>query len=218
MPELKKSATDEPAVTKAALNNSGENKPGSNKARTNKKVILPLAGYALLMFGFGFAMVPLYEKFCQITGLTDTTARKAIEDYAIDKNRLIRVEFDATINQDLAFEFKPLTPFVEVHPGEIKEVNYFVKNNTQRDIVAQAVPSVTPVLATTHLNKIECFCFTQQTLKAGEERIMPLRFVLDDGVPAGISTVTLSYTFMDINRDKLQKNLDDAEAALKKLI
>ncbi|MCK4674769.1 MAG: cytochrome c oxidase assembly protein, partial [Gammaproteobacteria bacterium] len=86
------------------------------------------------------------------------------------------------------------------------------------DIVAQAVPSVTPIFATTHLNKIECFCFTQQTLKAGEERIMPLRFVLDDGIPTEISTVTLSYTFMDINRDKLQKNLQDAEAALKKLI
>ncbi len=208
MSEIKKPGTDEP----------GTDKPGTDKPRTNKKVILPLVGYAFLMFGLGFAMVPLYEKFCQITGITDTTARKAVEDYAIDKNRVIRVEFDATINQDLEFEFKPLTPFLEVHPGEIREVNYYVKNNTQRDIVAQAVPSVTPIFATTHLNKIECFCFTQQTLKAGEERIMPLRFVLDDGVPAEISTVTLSYTFMDINRDKLQKNLEDAEAALKKLI
>jgi len=202
--------TDEPAVSEAESN--------SDQPRTNKKVIVPLVGYALLMFGLGFAMVPLYEKFCLITGITDTTARKTIEDYALDRNRVIRVEFDATINQELEFEFKPLTTHIEVHPGEIKEVNYFVKNNTQRDIVAQAVPSVTPIFATTHLNKIECFCFTQQTLKAGEERIMPLRFVLDDGIPADISTVTLSYTFMDINRDKLQNNLEDAEAALKKLI
>lgn len=213
MPEINNSATDEPAVTEAQAN-----KPGSDQAKTNKKVILPLLTYALLMFGLGFAMVPLYEKFCQITGITDTAERKTVEDYAIDKNRVIRVEFDATINQDLEFEFRPLTPFVEVHPGETREVNFFVKNNTQRDIVAQAVPSVTPIFATTHLNKIECFCFTQQTLKAGEERVMPLQFVLDDGIPAEISTVTLSYTFMDINRDKLQKNLEDAEAALKKLI
>ena len=213
MPEIKKSGVDEPLASKAALSNSGANKP-----ETNKNVILPLAGYALLMFGLGFAMVPLYEKFCLITGITDTTARKTVEDYTIDKNRIIRVEFDATINQDLEFEFRPLTSFVEVHPGETREVDFFVKNNTQRDIVAQAVPSVTPIFATTHLNKIECFCFTQQTLKAGEERIMPLRFVLDDGIPTEISTVTLSYTFMDINRDKLQKNLQDAEAALKKLI
>ncbi len=218
MPEIKNSATDEPAVTEAQANKPEVNKSGSDQEKANKNVILPLAGYALLMFGLGFAMVPLYEKFCQITGITDTTTRKAVKDYAIDKNRVIRVEFDATINQDLEFEFRPLTPFVEVHPGETKEVNFFVKNKTQRDIVAQAVPSVTPIFATTHLNKIECFCFTQQTLKAGEERIMPLKFVLDDGLPAEISTVTLSYTFMDINRDKLQKNLDDAEAALKKLI
>ena len=213
MPEINNSATDEPAVSEAQAN-----KPDSDQEKTNKKVILPLLTYALLMFGLGFAMVPLYEKFCQITGITDTTERKTVEDYVIDKNRVIRVEFDATINQDLEFEFRPLTPFVEVHPGETREVNFFVKNNTQRDIVAQAVPSVTPIFATTHLNKIECFCFTQQTLKAGEERVMPLQFVLDDGIPAEISTVTLSYTFMDINRDKLQKNLEDAEAALKNLI
>ena len=213
MPEINNSATDEPAVTEAQAN-----KLDSDQVKTNKKVILPLLSYALLMFGLGFAMVPLYERFCQITGITDTVERKTVEDYAIDINRVIRVEFDATINQNLEFEFRPLTPFVEVHPGETREVNFFVKNNTQRDIVAQAVPSVTPIFATTHLNKIECFCFTQQTLKAGEERVMPLQFVLDDGIPAEISTVTLSYTFMDINRDKLQKNLEDAEAALKKLI
>ena len=188
-------------------------KPGSNK-----KVIIPLVTYALLMFGLGFAMVPLYEKFCEITGIKDTAARKTIQDYAINKNRLIRVEFDATINQELAFEFRPMTTSVDVNPGEIKEVNYFVKNNSDRDIVAQAIPSVTPVFATTHLNKIECFCFAQQELKAGEEKIMPLRFVLDDGLPDDIPTVTLSYTFMDINREKLQNNLDDAQQELKNLI
>ena len=194
------------------------NTPSVDKSGANKKVIIPLVTYALLMFGLGFAMVPLYDMFCQVTGIKDTAARKTIEDYAINKKRLIRVEFDATINQELAFEFKPMTPFVEVNPGETKEVNYYVKNNSDKDIVAQAIPSVTPVFATTHLNKIECFCFAQQELKAGEERIMPLKFVLDDGLPEDIPTVTLSYTFMDINRDKLQKNLEDAEAALKKLI
>ena len=196
----------------------GLNTPGTKKTGGNRKVIIPLVTYALLMFGLGFAMVPLYEKFCQITGIKDTAARKTIEDYAINRNRLIRVEFDATINQELAFEFKPMTTFVEVNPGEIKEVNYFVKNNSSKDIVAQAIPSVTPVLATTHLNKIECFCFAQQELKAGEEKIMPLRFVLDDGLHEDITTVTLSYTFMDINRDKLQNNLNKAEKVLKDLI
>ena len=97
-------------------------------------------------------------------------------------------------------------------------MNYFVKNNSGKDIVAQAIPSVTPVLATTHLNKIECFCFTQQVLKAGEEKIMPLQFVLDRGLPEEISTVTLSYTFMDTNREKLQQNVDNAQQELKNLI
>lgn len=198
---------------------SASAKPDDSKTkRTNKKVIIPLVTYALLMFGLGFAMVPLYEKFCEITGIKDTAARKTIQDYAINKKRTIRVEFDATINQQLAFEFKPMTTFIEVNPGEIKEVNYFVKNNTGKDIVAQAIPSVTPVLATTHLNKIECFCFAQQKLKAGEEKIMPLQFVLDDGLPEDISTVTLSYTFMDINREKLQENVDNAQKELNNLI
>ncbi len=200
MSEVSQPVLDEPAVKKAG----------------NKKVIIPLVTYALLMFGLGFAMVPLYEKFCQITGIKDTAARKTIEDYTIDKARLVRVEFDATINQELAFEFRPMTTFVDVHPGETREVNYYVKNNSDRDIIAQAIPSVTPVFATTHLNKIECFCFQQQELKAGEEKIMPLRFVLDDGLPEEIPTVTLSYTFMDINREQLRDNADKAEKALLK--
>jgi cytochrome c oxidase assembly protein subunit 11 len=190
----------------------------TRKKGANKKVIIPLVTYALLMFGLGFAMAPLYDKFCQLTGIKDTAVRKTVENYAINNKRVVRVEFDATINQELAFEFKPMTSFVEVNPGEIKMVNYFVKNNTGKDIVAQAIPSITPVLATTHLNKIECFCFTQQMLKAGEERVMPLQFVLDDGLPDDITTVTLSYTFMDINREKLQKNLDSAQQELKNLI
>lgn len=200
------------------VNNTGENRPDTHKPGSNKKVIIPLVTYALLMFGLGFAMVPLYDMFCQITGIKDTAVRKTIEDYAINKKRLIRVEFDATINQELAFEFRPMTTFVEVNPGEIKEVNYFVKNNSGRDVVAQAIPSVTPVFATNHLNKIECFCFAQQELKAGEEKIMPLQFVLDDGLPEDIPTVTLSYTFMDINREKLKNNVDDARQELKNLI
>lgn len=197
---------------------SDSNKTGAGKPRANRKVIIPLVTYALLMFGLGFAMVPLYDKFCQITGIKDTGARKTIVDLGVDKNRTIKVEFDATINQQLAFDFKPMTSSVEVNPGEVRSVNYFVKNNSGKDIVAQAIPSVTPVLATTHLNKIECFCFTQQVLKAGEEKIMPLQFVLDSGLPEDITTVTLSYTFMDINRDKLRENVDNAQQELKNLI
>jgi cytochrome c oxidase assembly protein subunit 11 len=203
---------------KPGIDGPAVNKPGSGKDVKHKKVIIPMIIYASLMFGLGFAMVPLYDMFCEVTGIKDTAARKAIVEYTIDRTRSVRVEFDATINQELAFEFRPMTTFIEVNPGEINVVDFFVKNNTGRDVIAQAIPSVTPVLATTHLNKIECFCFEQQKLKAGEEKIMPLRFVLGTGLPEEISTVTLSYTFMDINRDKLQKNLNDAEKELKELI
>ena len=195
-----KPGSDEPEV----------NSPGSSKEVKHKKVIIPMLIYASLMFGLGFAMVPLYDLFCEVTGIKDTTARKAIIEYTIDRSRTIRVEFDATINQELEFEFRPMTKFIEVNPGELKVVDFYVKNNSGRDVVAQAIPSVTPVLATTHLNKIECFCFDQQKLKAGEEKIMPLHFVLGTELPEDISTVTLSYTFMDTNRDKVQKNLNDA--------
>ena len=190
----------------------------TDSKRKNRRTTMLLGGVVLLMFGFGFAMVPLYDLFCEVTGIKDTATRKTIVEYAIDRSRSIRVEFDATINQELAFEFRPMTTFVEVNPGEINVVDFYVKNNSGKDVVAQAIPSVTPVLATTHLNKIDCFCFEQQKLKAGEEKIMPLRFVLGTGLPEDISTVTLSYTFMDINRDKLQKNLNDAEKKLKELI
>jgi cytochrome c oxidase assembly protein subunit 11 len=202
-----------PGVDEPVVNN-----PGSSKKVKHKKIIIPMLIYASLMFGLGFAMAPLYELFCEVTGIKDTTARKAIVEYTIDRSRTIRVEFDATINQELEFEFRPMTKFVEINPGELKVVDFYVKNNTGRDVVAQAIPSVTPVLATTHLNKIDCFCFDQQKLKAGEEKIMPLRFVLGTDLPEDISTVTLSYTFMDTNRDKVQKNLNDAEKELKELI
>jgi len=208
-----KPGTDEPEVNDTEGNDSGR-----SKEEKHKKVIIPMLIYASLMFGLGFAMAPLYELFCEVTGIKDTTARKAIVEYTIDRSRSIRVEFDATINQELEFEFRPMTKFVEVNPGELKVVDFYVKNNSDRDVVAQAIPSVTPVLATTHLNKIECFCFDQQKLKAGEEKIMPLHFVLGTELPEDIVTVTLSYTFMDTNRDKMQKNLNDAEKKLKELI
>jgi cytochrome c oxidase assembly protein subunit 11 len=183
-----------------------------------RKTIIPLVIYASLMFAFAFAMAPLYDKFCQVTGLKDSGARKTIEYYARDINRTIRVELDSTLNQNLAFEFYPMTKVVEVNPGETKQVDYYVKNKTNKDVIVQAIPSVTPVLATTHLNKIECFCFTQQTLKAGEEKLMPLIFYLDDKLPKDINTVTLSYTFMNIQRDNLQKDLKESKIELEKHI
>lgn len=161
------------------------------------------------MFGFGFAMVPLYDLLCSVTGLNgSTTGRvKDVSQFAglVDYDRIITVEFDATNNADLPWEFHPMTKKVDVHPGEISEVSYYAKNNSDKTIIAQAIPGVTPWQATNHFNKTECFCFVQQKLEPGESREMALRFVIDPDLPKEFKTITLSYTFMDTDRKKLKE-------------
>ncbi|HEB81783.1 MAG TPA: cytochrome c oxidase assembly protein [Gammaproteobacteria bacterium] len=161
------------------------------------------------MFGFGFAMVPLYNLLCSVTGLNGSTTGRIQEEQAltrrVDFSRTITVEFDATNNADLPWEFHPMVKKVDVHPGEIMEVSYFAKNNSNRAIIAQAIPGITPWQATEHFNKTECFCFAKQKLEPGESKEMPLRFVIDPDLPEGFTTITLSYTFMDTDRTKLKK-------------
>jgi cytochrome c oxidase assembly protein subunit 11 len=163
----------------------------------NKKVIRHLLFVVIVMFGFGFALVPLYDVFCDITGLNGKTGEQYVsaEPIQIDTSREIKVEFLANLNADMPWEFKPLTNIVKVHPGEAARVEYVARNKTDRDIVGQAVPSVTPGLAAAHFQKTECFCFTEQVLKAGEEKIMPVVFMIDPSVDEDVHEVTLSYTF-----------------------
>ncbi len=161
------------------------------------------------MFGFGFAMVPLYDLLCSVTGLNGSTTGRIQEAQLItrqvDLNRTITVEFDATNNANLPWDFYPMVKKVQVHPGEIKEVSYYVKNNSNSAIVAQAIPGITPWQATNHFNKTECFCFANQKLEPGEAKEMTLRFVIDSDLPEDFKTITLSYTFMDTDRSKLKK-------------
>jgi len=161
------------------------------------------------MFGFGFAMVPLYNLLCSVTGLNGSTTGRvkaeAVLTRNVDTSRSITVEFDSTRNADLPWEFYPMQKKVTVHPGEIREVLYFAKNNSDKTIIAQAIPGITPWQATSHFNKTECFCFTQQKLLPGEEKIMPIRFVIDTGLPQDFNTITLSYTFMDTDRSNIKK-------------
>jgi len=165
------------------------------------------------MFGFGFAMVPLYDLLCSVTGLNGSTTgrieEKSLLSSKADLSRTIVVQFDATNNAGLPWEFHPLVKKIEVHPGEVKEVVYFAKNNSNKTIIAQAIPGITPWQATSHFNKTECFCFTQQKLEPGESREMPLRFIISPDIPQEITTLTLSYTFMDTDRTKL-KEIDEA--------
>jgi len=174
------------------------------RAKKSRRTIWLLSGVVVAMFGFGFALVPLYQVFCQVTGYNGSTqGRQAEAAYqgAIDENRLVTVQFDATINTGLPWDFAPLTRQLQVHPGQVYEVNYMARNNAPQSIVAQAVPGITPWQATQHFIKMECFCFSNQTLEAGEYKEMPLRFVVSPQLPDEINTLTLSYTFMNIDRD-----------------
>lgn len=158
------------------------------------------------MFVFGFALAPLYKLICEVTGINGAglvVQRDEAELLAtarVDLNRLVTVEFDATNNENLPWDFYPMVKKIKVHPGEIHEVSYYARNNADHAIVGQAVPGVTPWQATDHFNKTECFCFTQQKLEAGEGKEMKLRFVIDPALPPQFKTITLSYTFMDTDR------------------
>lgn len=161
-----------------------------------KKLILLVFG----MFGFGFALVPLYDVFCDITGLNGKTSTTAatynVEQ--VDTQRVVKVQFISRTAQGIPWQFEPMTREINVHPGEMKVVKFYAKNESTHDIIGQAVPSVSPGLAAAYFQKIECFCFTQQPLKADEEVEMALQFYVDPELPEDISTLTLSYTLYDV--------------------
>jgi len=170
----------------------------SDRKQANQRVVKRLGIAAVLMFGFGFAMVPLYDVFCDITGLNGKTGRIAQEEalnQKVDEDRLVTVEFLATVHSELPWEFRPMVRKIKVHPGEITEVNYYARNKTDNPVAGQAVPSLAPGLAAKYFNKTECFCFTRQSLGPGEGKEMPLRFVVDPALPDNVRTVSLSYTF-----------------------
>jgi len=152
----------------------------------------------LLMFGFGFALVPLYDVFCDITGLNGKTGRieaAEVDSALVDVSRTIEVRFLANTNTGLPWSFEPLVDKMEVHPGQVYEAMFRVRSTSGKVTHGQAVPSVSPGQAAKHFNKTECFCFTQQALEGYETRDMPLRFVVDNDISDKINQITLSYTF-----------------------
>jgi len=170
----------------------------NDRKQANQRVVKRLGIAAVLMFGFGFALVPLYDVFCDITGINGKTGRIEQEEalsQKVDEDRLVTVEFLATVHSDLPWEFRPMVRKIKVHPGEITEVNYYARNKTDNLVAGQAVPSLAPGLAAKYFNKTECFCFTRQSLGPGEGKKMPLRFVVDPELPDNVRTVSLSYTF-----------------------
>ena len=163
----------------------------------NASVISRLMLVVIGMFGVGFAMVPLYDIFCDITGINGKTGDQVTlsESMEVDTSRLVEVEFIASLNANMPWEFKPVQHSVTVHPGEPTRIEYVAINRTRKAIVGQAVPSVAPGRAAEYFQKTECFCFTEQTLEAGEEKRMPVIFVVDPQLPDDVSQLALSYTF-----------------------
>lgn len=166
----------------------------------NQRLLIRMLVVVVAMFGFGYLMVPIYNVFCDITGLNGKTGSVDAQslDGKVDLSRTVTVEFVTSLNETMPWEFRPAVTRMQVHPGEIGTTSFYARNTTSKVMVGQAIPSVSPSAAAAHFNKTECFCFTQQRFEAGQGMDMPVRFVVDKDLPKEINTLTLSYTFFDI--------------------
>lgn len=175
------------------------------QAADNKhgKMVIKLVAIVIGMFGFGFALVPLYDVFCDITGINGKTQDTAATYQAVqvDESRTVTVEFITRTHNGMPWLFEAKTHRVEVHPGEMAQVDFIARNPAGRDIVGQAVPSVSPGTAALYLNKTECFCFNHQPLGSGEEAVMPMKFYVDPQLPEDITFFTVQYTLYNVTSD-----------------
>jgi len=164
----------------------------------NKRLFSRLAVVALAMFGFGYALVPFYYAICSAWGLNDfDKPDAALVNSQIDISRTVTIELDSNTHK-MPWRFRPLVRHVAVHPGELTTVEYEIVNTEAVPVTGQAVPSYGPQLAGEYFRKVECFCFTQQTLAAGESRRLPVTFVIDPRLPRDVNTIALSYTFFEV--------------------
>lgn len=180
-------------------------------APSHRRLVVRLLGVVILAFAFGFALVPLYDVLCRVTGLNGKTAggfsagglaaRSTAAPAAprrVDTSRVVTVEFTGIVMPGLPWDLRPLATHLDLHPGELQTATFLVRNRADRPLTGQAVPSVTPGQAAAHFEKIECFCFTQQTLLPGEARELPLAFVVRPEISADVRTITLSYAFYEV--------------------
>jgi len=184
----------------------------SKRQRRHTSLLLLLAAG---MFGFAFALVPLYEVFCELTGVNGKTAGRATDaaqelllsgegGEVID--RTVTIQFLAQVANGMPWEFRPMERQLRVQPGRSYTTHFYVRNRANQAVTGQAVPSVSPGLAALHLHKTECFCFTQQRLEAGEAMDMPVTFIVDSELPEDISTLSLSYTLFRADEEATVKN------------
>jgi len=172
-------------------------------ALDNRQMVVKLLVVALLMFGFGYALVPIYKAVCSALGINvlslselQTGVRPGPVNGQVDTSRTITVEFDA--NARGPWDFKPAQASIAVHPGQVATVMYEFRNRQNRTMAAQAIPSYAPRVAMSHFTKLECFCFTEHLLKPGESKQWPVVFVVDAKLPKDVKTITLSYTFFEV--------------------
>lgn len=165
----------------------------------NRRMLRKLSVVAVLMFGFGYALVPFYDAMCRALGVNEFIRADAAPaaNSQVDLSRSVTIELDANAH-NLPWSFRPLVRHVTVHPGELATVEYEIANVRSEAVTAQAVPSYGPARAGEHFRKMECFCFTQQTLAPGETRRFPVTFVVDAKLPRDVNTITLSYTFFEV--------------------
>ncbi|CUT17013.1 MULTISPECIES: cytochrome c oxidase assembly protein [Candidatus Ichthyocystis] len=170
----------------------------------NRVLFKRLLVVVVSMAGFSYALVPIYRTICNVAGLNDVDRANVVGNISVDKDRTVRIEFDSNTAAKLPWKFRPLQRYVDVHPGEIRKVFYEIENITDHDVRGQAIPSYGPNYAQRYFLKLQCFCFTQQTLKGHEKRRVAIVFVIDPKLPRAAKIITLSYTFFGV--DGISKN------------
>jgi cytochrome c oxidase assembly protein subunit 11 len=170
--------------------------------KNNRKVIIYLLALVVAMFGFGFALVPIYDAMCKTLGINGKTGGPSVNTAAVDESRTVTVLFIANNNANLPWKFYPMIKKIILHPGQNARISYFAENETNHVMTVQAIPSVSPGIAAKYLKKTECFCFNRQTLKSKQSMEMPLLFHLDPNLPKNMNTVILSYTLFDVTNIK----------------
>lgn len=185
------------------MENKSQELPVGTKIK-NRKTLTWLSLAAIAMFGFGYALVPLYNVMCNALGLNGKVTMQATntENSYIDQQRTVTVQFITSKNAELPWQFYPLVNKITLHPGENKRVAFFAENDSKKMMTVQAMPSIAPGEAAKYLRKTECFCFQQQTLKPGQSLDMPVIFHLDPELPKHVKLITLSYTLFDAEQFK----------------
>jgi cytochrome c oxidase assembly protein subunit 11 len=194
-----------------------DQKPDASQ-QENRNLLKKLGVVVVVMFAFGFVLVPFYEQICKATGLRDIASADVVRNTQVDATRTVRVEFDANLHQ-LPWRFRPLQSVLDVHPGAVSQVLYEIENVSDQPLTGQAVPSYGPQRAGEYFKKLECFCFSKQSFEPHEKREMPVVFVVDPKLPSEVNTITLSYTFFEVEGNKssaLGGRARDPEVAAKR--